>query len=541
MKKYLIFFMIFLCLLTVSSCAEATHEAKETTAHQTTTEKTTTAQTTKKENPAITTTKQKPTPEKKSMTLDDIKALVEAEKELTWSDFTKYKSEGDVGSGLYILYYHVGDYFCLLVGGGGPINDEPPLYAYLALKADTSIRVDILEVDSFAELFSRFPILVSAEDKVALSTLENPSTCLLEEDAALICEIINGSEWVPLDEVDTDSYDIYYFDFVPFYIVYYPHLKLIFNYDHDLALYLSDEDAVRIDAMLEKYYSKTMTLDDIRAFREKGSVTWADLALFDGENTATGWAGAKYIVEEDYVFSVRGRHDPCIEEPLSVTALYSPADGRRIDIFDEDFEKFLTGDFSVSRALGYQAVGKMYLTRTINDEEYSSVLLEDDAKALCELFREAAWFIGSGVAYKDCDYYFQIDKYYFNYDEETGTLNDSGNARTTTLSDAARKKLNEILAGCCVRKMTFADLCDLVRMPERFTWQDLAPFLGENKILEIIYPINESYYVKVNGDFDEEIESAYLYYGAYGEKGLKTNLFSIRNIDLFISTYENKH
>lgn len=52
----------------------------------------------------------------KNLTLDDVLRLSEKGNELDWSDFEGYKHE-DVGSGLYILKYDIGDGYALFIGG----------------------------------------------------------------------------------------------------------------------------------------------------------------------------------------------------------------------------------------------------------------------------------------------------------------------------------------------------------------------------------------------------------------------------------------
>ncbi len=65
---------------------------------------------------------------KPRLSLDDVIALSEKGKDLSWSDFEKYAFV-ETGSGLYIRSYSIDEVFSLAIGGSG--TDTEPMYIYL--------------------------------------------------------------------------------------------------------------------------------------------------------------------------------------------------------------------------------------------------------------------------------------------------------------------------------------------------------------------------------------------------------------------------
>lgn len=78
---------------------------------------------------------------KQYLTLDIIKELAQKGKALSWSDFEPYKDEGNIGSGLYILAYDVGEDYYLLIGGGD--MHTPPMYIKIFSKSNENENIDI--------------------------------------------------------------------------------------------------------------------------------------------------------------------------------------------------------------------------------------------------------------------------------------------------------------------------------------------------------------------------------------------------------------
>lgn len=75
------------------------------------------------------------------LTLEKVKELAEKGENLSWSDFERYKDGGNIGSGLYILFYDIDEHYYLLIGGIG--EQAPPMYIYLRSKTDDSVFIDI--------------------------------------------------------------------------------------------------------------------------------------------------------------------------------------------------------------------------------------------------------------------------------------------------------------------------------------------------------------------------------------------------------------
>ena len=79
----------------------------------------------------------------KTLTRIDVLELSEKGENLTWGDLKSFKHGRDIGSGLYIVVYDIDDKYGLMVGGGAPIEDEHPAYAYLINKTAEQ-KIDII-------------------------------------------------------------------------------------------------------------------------------------------------------------------------------------------------------------------------------------------------------------------------------------------------------------------------------------------------------------------------------------------------------------
>ncbi len=92
---------------------------------------------------------------KKLLTLDDVIALSEKGKDLSWSDFEDF-AYVETGSGLYIRAYKIDERFSLTIGGAG--TDTEPMYIYLC--TPNGLRVDIRgdDVAAFIEENKDTPI-----------------------------------------------------------------------------------------------------------------------------------------------------------------------------------------------------------------------------------------------------------------------------------------------------------------------------------------------------------------------------------------------
>ena len=100
------------------------------------------------------------TVEKQSLTMEDLKALVNAKgKELTWSDFEPFEGR-DIGSGLYIMYYEIDDNYAVAVGG---VPTEKPWYIRLISNTyDSFFSITDNGAEGFEEFiegFSPFALL----------------------------------------------------------------------------------------------------------------------------------------------------------------------------------------------------------------------------------------------------------------------------------------------------------------------------------------------------------------------------------------------
>ena len=471
-----------------------------------------------------------------NMTMSDVKDLLIYGERLRWSNLVKYKSSDDIGSGLYILRYAINSNFYLLVGGGSPLEDAPLSYARLVWREDESLWVDIRKMRSISELLSHFTFEVLPEDKVVfMPGWDSPSSCLTDEDAAILCEIVNRGEWVDAEGPD-DAY-AYYFDFVFLNTFYYPQHKMLWDFENGRVLFLSDEDVKCIDEMMSAYVSQRMTLDDVCAFAEKGSATWADLAFFDGRSTGSGMTGAIYTVDENYTVTVWASHNGRSTESVRMY-LYSAKDDLRIKVFDVDMDKFLSGDFSVSYDIDYGVTGAASFSRKEGDKTYNFAFLEGDAERLCDILNSTEWFVGSKTSSGNFVYQFDFGDCNFSYDADTGILCDRINLRMTTLPEAEKAIVDEILSVYGVRTMTLDDVRALVKKPE-LTWTDLIPFKGAGT-RTVIYVIDERFYVEIKGKLGEEIESAYLYYGEVYNWKDRANLLMGSSVDWLIQAYGPK-
>lgn len=92
----------------------------------------------------------------RALTLDDVLALSEKGRALTWSDFENF-SYIETGSGLYIRLYKIDSRFSLSIGGVG--TDTEPMYIYLSTHSD---RIDIRgdDVNEFIERYKYSPVPV---------------------------------------------------------------------------------------------------------------------------------------------------------------------------------------------------------------------------------------------------------------------------------------------------------------------------------------------------------------------------------------------
>lgn len=81
------------------------------------------------------------------LTMDKVKELAKKGDDLTWSDFEAF-SGADVGSGLYIMAYHVeGTDYTVAVGGGS--LDEKPMYIHLGRVNGNYIDIRYDSIDDF--------------------------------------------------------------------------------------------------------------------------------------------------------------------------------------------------------------------------------------------------------------------------------------------------------------------------------------------------------------------------------------------------------
>lgn len=90
-------------------------------------------------------------PDSKSLTLEKVIALSEKGQELTWDDFEGYPYE-DIGSGLYIQRYPVGESYYLLIGG---VPNQKPFYIRLQRVGETDEFIDI-RTDSVKDFLERW-------------------------------------------------------------------------------------------------------------------------------------------------------------------------------------------------------------------------------------------------------------------------------------------------------------------------------------------------------------------------------------------------
>lgn len=444
MKKQLLPILLAGALL-LSSCAMA---AEETTA-ETTTAETSVRATTEKTRLVFTpssTVVTKPVMAGKRLTFYELQYSIRNKgSSLVWGDLLAFAHTETYVDGYYVLRFDFGEDYYLLAGGEKPyIEEDSPEYVYVARNNSPIRSKDIREEGAFGDYMAKFPTVVSPQVKVEYLDGTEPYadrfwTCLSYEDTAMLCDIVNCGEWVGVGELD--SYSLCYFNFDSISAVYYTEQKCIYDYDRSRAMYLSDEDAEWVNQMIASYHIEQMTMDDVRSFVEKGSLTWGDLAIYDGKNRATSISGAIFTIDENYTFVAYGTAR--FRSDIGLTCkLYSEKDGTYIIIFEQDLERFLSGDLSDPRELAYEADGDSY---RIDDVLIHSPFMAEQTETLCEIAREAEWFVGTRST-KNFEFQYKIGKNYFYYDADTSILMNTTNNRTTVLSETDAAKILAILS-----------------------------------------------------------------------------------------------
>lgn len=374
----------------------------------------------------------------KKLTLLDVEDWRKYSK-LTWNWLRTYENSGDIGSGLYILKFDINSELFLLVGGAGPLSDAEPDYIRLVWKQDETVWADIRDNAAYNAFWEKLPVKVFDDIDVGIDSIFYFRTVLSREDTVMLCEIVNRTAWTEME--DPDDIDFYYVDFAPLNMLYYPESKCFCDHERNRALVLSDEDAACVNAMFERYYSKQMTLDEVRSILERGLVTWAELASFQGDRYLSGQNGVRFVIDDNYWILWIGTHDPRSHGGL-FGKLYSEKDGVYINIFEQDLERFLSGDLSDPRELAYEADGDSY---RIDDVSIHSPFMAEQTETLCEIAMEAEWFVGTRST-KDFEFQYKIGKNYFYYDADTSILMNTTNNRTTVLSETDAAKILAILS-----------------------------------------------------------------------------------------------
>lgn len=365
----------------------------------------------------------------KKLTLLDVEDWRKYSKH-TWNWLRTYENSGDIGSGLYILKFDINSELFLLVGGSGPLDDAEPDYIRLVWKQDETVWVDIRDKAVYDAFWKKLPVKVFDDINIGIDSIFYFRTVLSREDTVMLCEIVNRTAWTEIE--DFDDFDYYYMDFSPISMLYYPKNKCFCDHARNRALVLSDEDAERVNQMIARYHSKQMTLDDVRAFVAKGSITWGDLAIYDGVNRGTSVPGAIFTIDENYTFVAYGTADFRSEGSL-FGRLSSEKDGVYIDLFEQDLEKFLTGDFSDTREITYVVSGEAYLIDPQRGSRIGELTIEQ-AETICRIASGATWSVGKRNGGTDAEFECRVGNCYFQLDVDTRNFIDAKNNRTTVLS-----------------------------------------------------------------------------------------------------------
>ena len=243
--------------------------------------------------------------EGEQMKLKDVVELSKKGNDLCWADFVKYKGV-DVGSGLFILEYNLGNGYMLHVGGTLPTLDKSPeaiMYALLS-RNEKSIDIRTDDVEAFiAEIDSE-------NDPTALKGTKE-MTLYDVRKFALIGDSLDWSNFEDYKGRDVGSgQNVWEFKLPKGFVL---HVCGITDEKPSLIELSRDGEKgidIRKDDVSAYIASKEMTLDDVIELSKKGdALDWSDFEDFKCHDSSTCIRNWSFDLGDGFELEVGGPED----------------------------------------------------------------------------------------------------------------------------------------------------------------------------------------------------------------------------------------
>jgi hypothetical protein len=270
--------------------------------------------------------------EGEQMKLKDVVELSKKGSDLCWGDLAKYKGV-DIGSGLFILEYDLGNGYMLHVGGTSPVistDTEAIMYARLSHGEKTiDIRTD--DVEAFIDEIN------SENDPTALKGTKE-MTLLDVRYLALIGDSLDWSHFADYKGRDVGSgQNVWEFELPKGYVL---HVCGVTGQKPSLILLSRDGEKgidIRTDDVSAYITSKEMTLDDVIELSKKGDdLDWSDFEDFRCYDSSTCIRDWTFDLGDGFVLDVGG---PFEGKPDFILLYYNSA--RTCDVRTEDVAGFI--------------------------------------------------------------------------------------------------------------------------------------------------------------------------------------------------------
>ena len=241
--------------------------------------------------------------EGEQMKLKDVVELSKKGNDLCWADFVKYKGV-DVGSGLFILEYNLGNGYMLHVGGTLPTLDkslEAIMYARLSRNEKTiDIRTD--DVGAF--------IASQVDDSTALKGTKE-MTLYDVRKFALIGDLLDWSNFEDYKGRDVGSgQNVWEFKLPKGFIL---HVCGVAGQKPSLIELSRDGEKgidIRKDDVSAYIATKEMTLDDVIELSKKGdALDWSDFEDFKCHDSSTCIRNWSFDLGDGFELEVGGPED----------------------------------------------------------------------------------------------------------------------------------------------------------------------------------------------------------------------------------------